>query len=307
MAKIPNTIRLTDPDGNPIPRGLWVRDRGIVACNRGLVYGLANTPPPCACEGEKPGACCVDGQCSQLTPSACAIAGGVFVGGPCSPNPCSVPPLPCCSTSGRPCFRGGSAGSQRSISGQFSLSFLRTVGCLPSGQVSIGHSIDIQVGPTLAPVGGSCLFMESAKSVYATASSAGCNGVPFTWCLRYDVRIVHNIASRWLADIGVSYRLIIPPETCGASPNFTQGPRVVGADLGGNCGASSGFSGQWVTHPTNQTVTLTASSVSAQADEAYECSGSLRPLVIAKRRAGSVGSSGCSGCGGGKEARGGLL
>ncbi len=39
------------------------------------------------------GACCVDGECSQLTEAACTEAGGDFqgVGIPCTPNPCICP------------------------------------------------------------------------------------------------------------------------------------------------------------------------------------------------------------------------
>lgn len=67
-------------------KSLWVRDRGIVACNRGLVYG--ESAPPCACES---GICCLpNGTCEpNFGQVKCEAEGGTFVvGANCVDFPC---------------------------------------------------------------------------------------------------------------------------------------------------------------------------------------------------------------------------
>jgi hypothetical protein len=49
------------------------------------VCGICEPPPP-------PGACCnAAGMCIVTTPELCAFTGGQFIGGSCTPNPCSTP------------------------------------------------------------------------------------------------------------------------------------------------------------------------------------------------------------------------
>ena len=57
--------------------------------------GVVTCPPG----NDDPGACCfADGSCQILPPSACAAAGGTFLGLSCEPNPCLQPPAEgaCC-------------------------------------------------------------------------------------------------------------------------------------------------------------------------------------------------------------------
>ncbi len=84
----------------PPPAGACCFSSGICAMETELECagswmgpGTSCDPNPCP----QPGACCLpDGACLIQLPAACAIAGGVSLGGPCSPNPCSPPAAGAC-------------------------------------------------------------------------------------------------------------------------------------------------------------------------------------------------------------------
>lgn len=155
MPNLPATVRPVDLDGNPVALGLWARDRAIIACNRGLVYGLAGTNPPCAC-GSVVGACCISGQCSQVSALACAGAGGMFLGGPCLAGTCDVPPPGCCS-GGCLCFIQGADGETYSVSANIRLTahHCYTGGGCPVPDNDSSYSINEQ---RTIPDGGICNY-----------------------------------------------------------------------------------------------------------------------------------------------------
>ena len=253
-------------------RSLWVRDRGIVTCGRGLVYG--ESPPPCAC-------------------------------GPVSPPP--PPPIPCCTSgAGSRCFWGGTQGQSLAVSGSVNVQWSNTVQCTApfSGSVTFTDSDSLIIPSSPAPVGNTCAGRSVAVTKNKFVVVGSCSGQQFGRCYRYTYTLVYNSTAggyAWTLSVRGRFRADATSGNeaiCAATPENQFGNSVTASVSGGDCGSASGMSGTntIVSGPNSSTVSF--SNGTALAEMGYECSGALlRPSAVGIIPGVGVVDTGCSGCG----------
>jgi hypothetical protein len=151
-----------------------------------------------ACEettiAPNPGACCLpDGSCEVVTPGQCLLDGGTFVGGSCTPNPCSSP-TPC----GPPCTNfpftasisiicdGG--GGTCTCSG--SMAFFSPANCDYRGGCNAGDCSSMPITVNIKNVGGIWQIFISFDTTFTglcTNNDSFCTGWDGATCVYVDL------------------------------------------------------------------------------------------------------------------------